>query len=276
MILVFDIGATHTRLALSEDGQLSHVVHFDTVHSGPGLAHMLGAMHALAAGNSVKAVVGGMPGDLDEDGTLVAARNLRAWEGLPVGARIKSAFDCPVYIHNDVVMCGLGEARGGAGISEGVMVYYTVSTGVNAVRLVNGNLDRTIKRFEIGFELVGQEDGRVQSLEMLIGGGAMEKRLGRAPQEVHSEAVWRLAERNLAHGLYNTLLHWTPDVVVFGGSMMHDIRIDGVRRELAKWPQVLDRQPELKKAELGDLAGLHGAASWWHWHRSEHMPKQVG
>lgn len=182
---------------------------------------------------------------------------------------MQGAFDCPVYIHNDLVMCGLGEAHAGAGTIEGIMVYYTISTGVNAVRLIDGKVDRTIKRFEIGFELVGQDDGRVKSLEALIGGGSMQKRLGKEPAEVGSQRLWRKAERDLAHGLYNTLLHWTPDVVVFGGSMMRDIEIAGVKSELAKLPQVLTARPDFRRAKLGDLSGVYGALRWWEQQRRD-------
>lgn len=276
MILVFDIGATHTRLGLAADGQIKDVRHLETDPSAAGLARLLGAMAAIAAGQRLRAVVGGVPGELEgEDGKLVVAPNLPAWLGLPVKSRMQSMFDCRVYIHNDLVMCGLGEAHAGGGTVEGVMIYYTVSTGVNAVRLVDGRIDRSIKRFEIGFELVGQDDGKVESLENLVGGGVMAKRLGRAPEAVHSQAVWRQAERNLAHGLYNTMLHWTPDVVVFGGSMMRDIKIDGVKRELAKLPQVLTKNPELRPAKLGDLAGVYGAMQWWDQHRHSPDAKQA-
>lgn len=276
MILVFDIGATHTRLALADGGVLGEVQHLETDHSAAGLARLLGAMSAVAAGHRLRAVVGGIPGELEgAEGTLVLAPNLPAWLGLPVQTRMQAMFDCPVYIHNDLVMCGLGEAHAGAGTSEGVTVYYTVSTGVNAVRLVDGKVDRSIKRFEIGFELVGQEDGRVKSLETLIGGGAMERQTGRAPEEVRVQEVWRRAERNLAHGLYNTMLHWTPDVVVFGGSMMRDIQITGIKSELAKLPQALTSYPEMKRAKLGDLSGVHGAVRWWEQHRRDREVKQA-
>jgi predicted NBD/HSP70 family sugar kinase len=275
MIMVFDIGATHTRLAFAENGQVRDVRHLETDHSAAGLARLLGAMAAFSAGRKLRAVVGGMPGELEGPvGKLVLSPNLPNWVGLPVRLRMQAMFDCPLFIHNDLVMCGLGEAHAGAGVNQGVMVYYTVSTGVNAVRLVDGQLDTSIKRFEIGFQLAGQEDGKIQSLESLIGGGAMEQRFGRAPEDVHAQKTWRLAERNLAHGLYNTLLHWTPDVVVFGGSMMRDIQIQGVNRELSKLPQVLTRLPELKEAKLGDLAGIYGAIQWWESHGREREAKQ--
>jgi predicted NBD/HSP70 family sugar kinase len=240
---------------------------------------MIGAMQSIAEGRRLKAVVGGMPGELEgEDGKLILAPNLPHWVGLPVKARLKPVFDCPVYIHNDLVMGGVGEAHDGAGLRNGVMVYFTVSTGVNAVRLVDGRVDSSIKRYEIGFELLGQEHGKVSRLEDLIGGGAMELRLGKPPREVRDAAVWRKAERDLAHGLFNTLLHWTPDVVVFGGSMMRDIDLKRVRAELERLPAVLTKLPRLEPARLGDLGGLYGAMRWWELYapakRPNFLPKE--
>jgi glucokinase len=273
MILVFDMGATHTRLALA-DSQIGQVVYLDTDRSAAGLDSLVEAMHDLAQGQKLQAVVGGMPGELEgELGKLTLAPNLPEWLGVPVKARMRTEFNCPVYIHNDLVVCGIGEAHDGAGTNAGVMVYYTVSTGVNAVRLVGGRVDGSIKRYEIGFEIIGQAAGRVKSLETLVGGAAMQKRTGKLPADLRSDGIWRRAERDLAHGLYNTLLHWTPDVVVIGGSMMRDIRIEGVRVELEKLPKVLTKLPELREAALGDLSGVYGAWQWWNQYHVESQAK---
>jgi predicted NBD/HSP70 family sugar kinase len=71
-----------------------------------------------------------------------------------------------------------------------------------------------------------------------------------------------MEERHLAQGLYNTLLHWTPELVVFGGSMMRDIDLGVVGDELEKLPAVLVQLPRLERAALGDAAGLQGAVAW--------------
>jgi predicted NBD/HSP70 family sugar kinase len=156
-------------------------------------------------------------------------------------------------------MGGLGESHHGIGINQGVMAYFTVSTGVNGVRLVNGVVDNTIERYEIGEQLIAGVDGRLHNLESLTGGGAFERRRGRAPKEVRDASVWATEARNLAVGIYNTILFWNPAVIVFNGSMMRDIDLKAVRAELEEWPQVMPEWPRLAYAKLGDAAGIYGA-----------------
>jgi hypothetical protein len=73
----------------------------------------------------------------------------------------------------------------------------------------------------------------------------------------------------LARGLYNTLLHWSPQVVVYGGAMMRDIPLTAIVHELAALPPVYPEWPPLVAAELGDEGGLYGALALLQAH---HLP----
>ncbi|HVQ43535.1 MAG TPA: ROK family protein [Candidatus Saccharimonadia bacterium] len=262
MVLVFDIGGTNTRLALAEGGVLGEVVRLPTERGEQGLTRFLAAAAKLAGSQGLTAVAGGFPGQLDDAGVVMAAPNLPKWIGKRLGAEIRDRFECPVYWENDVVLCGRGEAAHGAGSRQGVMAYYTVSTGVNAVRLVDGAVDRGVARYELGKQLLLRDGAGWKSLEAMIGGGALEERWGKPPREVRDPAVWQEIERCLAAGLYNTVLYWNPAVVVLGGSMMRDIDLKVVARELAKFPLVFERWPRLERASLGDEAGLYGGLAW--------------
>jgi predicted NBD/HSP70 family sugar kinase len=258
--LIFDMGGTKTRIALVKDGHMGEVLRMDTDRGGGGFGRFLGALEELAAGQQIQGIAGGMPGQLEGDhGELTWAPNLKAWLGVPVRARLQERFHCPVRIENDVVLGGVGESHSGAGLTEGVMAYFTVSTGINGVRIVDGEPDETIERYEIGQQLLMDEQGEVTTLESRVGGAAMEQRHGKPPKEVRDPKVWQGVAHDLAVGLYNTLLHWTPEVVVFGGSMMRDIDLVTVRRELEALPAVMPELPRLEHAKLQDLQGLMGA-----------------
>ncbi len=262
MKLVFDVGATHIRIAAVEGSTIGEVIRLETDRSAAGLPRFLGALQEVAAGRKPTAVAGGVPGQFNpKTGLFEDATNLPEWEGLPVGERIKEQFDCPTWVTNDVVMGGLGEATAGAGSKTGVMAYFTLSTGVNAVRLVDGRVDESISPYEIGKQLIPSGDG-VKSLETLVGGAAFAARKGVSPHDVRDGRTWRAEERHLAHGLYNTCLHWTPQVVVFGGSMMRDVDLDEVAAQMRELPPVMSMLPELRRSTLGDAAGLHGALAW--------------
>jgi len=231
-----------------------------TERSATGFGRFLGAMQEMATGHKISGVAGGSPLQLrGEDGEIELATNLPEWTGLRFREGIANLFDCPIYLGNDAEVCGLGEAHFGAGTTEGVMAYYTVSTGVNAARIVGGELDATIGQYELGYQVVDHIAGKPRSLESMIGGAELEKRLGVPPQQVRDKEVWAGLERYLAAGIYNTMLYWDPEVVVFGGKMMRDLDLQHVSEVLEGMPKSHDAWPRLVSAQCGDNAGLLGA-----------------
>jgi predicted NBD/HSP70 family sugar kinase len=263
LILVFDVGGTKTRVGIVRNGKLGDIVKMETDTSAAGFARFLGILQELTKGINIRHVVGGMPGQLEgDDGNLTLAPHLPQWLGLPVMARMQKLFDCPVNILNDVELCGLGESHYGAGAKDVVMAYFTISTGVNAVRIVQGHIDNSISRYEIGKLIVESRNGVDETLEELTGGAALTLRKGLPPKLIRDPEVWKLEEYELARGLYDVLLAWTPELVIFGGSMMRDIDLASVARELKKLPPVLSTIPRLGYSKLGDLGGLYGAMAW--------------
>ena len=263
MILIFDLGGSKMRVALAENGLIGEILRVPTDRSAEGFGKFLAILQGVVKGQPIEAVAGGFPGQLQgEDGELVVATNLPHWRGQLLLKELKALFDCPVHITNDVELCGLGEAKYGAGSTKGIMAYYTVSTGVNAVRLLDGEIDHTVSRYELGKQIVSNVDGEPQALEPLIGGAALEKRTGMSPHDIHDQEVWRELERSLAIGVYNTALYWNPELVVIGGSMMRDIKVENVAEALHKLPNVYERWPRLEPATLGDEGGIRGAMVW--------------
>jgi len=263
MKLVFDIGGTHTRLAVSPDGQtLQSVTRFNTDPTTEGCTAFIDQVERLAAESGAKSIVGGVPGQFDQAGHLRDAPNLPGWEGLPLVRLIESHTGLSVATANDVMLVGLGEATRGAGRGREIVAYITVSTGVNGARFVNGRLDANRHGFELGYMLMPNEAGELVSLESLTGGAALHERYGRPPKLIKDPAVWRQEERYLALALYNTVLHWSPDVVIYGGGMMRDISLQGIQRELDQLPHVVEAWPQLALAKLGDEGGLYGALEY--------------
>ena len=261
MNLYFDVGGTHTRLALEDKDGLCDIVRMDTDPSTTGFASFLGVLDQYRSGHKLRNVVGGIPGQIDDMGLLIHAPNLPGWIGLPIQDRLDEQFEGHVHVLNDVALVGLGEATVGAGKGAAIVAYITVSTGVNGVRIVDGQVDHSARGFEIGAQLLPSGDG-VRSLEQLTGGAALEQRSHKLPREVSDPAVWREEARNLALGLYDTMLHWSPDVVVLGGPMMRDIKLADIERELAALPAVYASWPPIRRAQLEDNGGLYGAQAY--------------
>lgn len=266
MYILFDIGGTHLRVAYSATGDKLDVIKtVDTPRLyADGLKQFFDIVRNISHGNVGRDTIfaGGIAGPLDKHKTkLVGGANLLDWVGRPFTTDISREFGAAVHLQNDAAIVGLGEAVHGAGRHFPIVMYITVSTGVGGARIVHGRIDESAEGFEPGNQIV--DAGR--TLQDYISGKALERRTGRQPKQVHDPAVWDDLARVLAIGLNNDIVHWSPDVVVLGGSMITGtpaIPLDATARYLSEFLKVYPVLPAIKKAELGDHGGLYGALEY--------------
>ena len=80
------------------------------------------------------------------------------------------------------------------------------------------------------------------TLENLVSGTAVEKRLGMKPYDIpQSDVIWDELAGYLAQGLRNTILYWSPEAIILGGSMIigdPKIPLEAIRKATV---EVLDR-----------------------------------
>ncbi|MFO0718887.1 MAG: ROK family protein [Candidatus Paceibacterota bacterium] len=273
MYLLFDIGGTNTRVAFSKDGKdIGEPVVFPTPQDfEEAMKAMKKALVDLGvAVGSFKIACGGVPGVFDKvAGSLTFSPNLPDWVGKALREKLFQSFGVPVHIENDASLVGLGEAHYGAGKGFSIVEYITVSTGVGGARIVDGKIDEKSVGFEPGQEVmtfgaenVGTSSGEKTTFENAVSGTALEKRFGKKPKEVTDPQVWEELAEKLAFGLHNTIVLWSPDVLVLGGSMIVGDPAISVERTdfyLQKMLKIFPKPPILKKAELGALGGLWGA-----------------
>lgn len=268
--LLFDIGGTRTRLAISSgDETISGIESFDTAQEFSGqLQALANAARKLTGGGKVEKIAGGLPGVLNREKTaLLTSPHLPRWVGADLKKSFHNLFDGEVMLENDAALAALGEARRGAGKGYQIVAYIGVGTGVGGARIVDGKIDRKFAGFEPGHQII-DVDGTLHPdlaepmrLEGLISGSAFERRFGKHPREITDEAVWDEAAKLLAAGLHNTVVHWSPEAVVLGGSMFKTpgISIDRVRDHLKGYLIIHPELPELRRAELGEESALYGA-----------------
>src|SRR3989344_1221237 len=277
MYLLFDIGGSKTRMAFSVDGAVFEEPRVVATPSdfkvGMECIRKIGS--EVAKGRHVQAVGGGVPGTLDrEKKMLVRAPHLKAWAGKPLHSELEKIFSAPVLIENDAALAGLGEARSGAGREKSIVAYLTISTGVGGARIVQGEIDFNTFGFEPGHQIidiggemcegcrVGEKHMNIGHLEEYVSGAAVKRRFGQAPSEIINPAVWDELARFLSYGLHNTIVHWSPEIVVLGGAMIlkkNGIKIERVREYVKEICTVFQELPDIKEAALGDFGGLHGA-----------------
>ncbi len=260
--IVFDLGGTNLRVGVSQDGST-----IDDLRTLPtptvfemGVSAIETAAGKMLGGSTPAAVVGGIGWALDKTHSYIfrsTKKNLLDWNDKPLRGELAKRLGAPTRLENDVALVGLGEAHVGAGKDSVILAYVTVSTGVNGVRIVDGAIDRATYGFETGKQIIS-----AGTLEDLVSGTAVTKKFGIHPKDLDS-----LDERNkladlLAEGLYNTILHWSPDRIVLGGSMIigvNPIPIPRVEESLAKILTIFPEVPEIRMATLGDSGGLEGA-----------------
>lgn len=281
MYIVFDIGGTKTRVACSND--LKEIVGdplvFETPHTPKeGLSLIIEAGKTLAGEKPIKAFAGGIAGTLNkEKAGMRKTRNISPeWVGKPLAnifSEIYGDADALFLLENDSALVGLGEMHYGAGTTEGIGVYLTISTGVGGARFVDGYIDSHTIGFEPGHQVIDVdgtlcaeckpcETCNVVDLESMISGSGLERRIGKKPYTVPQEdPLWETLGEWLAYGLLNTTFFWSPEKIVLGGSMMAgDPRIS-LEKTSATFSELLGpypAPPTLVLSSLGDFGGLYG------------------
>lgn len=264
--IVFDIGGTNMRVArVASDGTLEDIVARSTPQTKEdGLKQLKSLCHAQANGKSVERIAGGLAGILEYgSGVLLRSPNLSQWEGVSLEKELKKEFGASVKVANDTALGALGEARRGAGQGYEIVAYLAVGTGVGGARVVKGNIDETAFGFEPGHQIIQHETG--ESLESLVGGRSVQERMGATPGSITDPVVWEAVAKTFAVGVVNTIVHWSPHVVVLGGSMVTDgngISVAMVREEVARLLHAFPRVPEIKRADIGGSSVLLGAVEY--------------
>lgn len=267
--LVFDIGGTKTRVAVTNDLEtfIDHVSFKTPVKPEDGVKKIIDAVKELCD-CEIKGIAGGIRGRLNEEKTAMENDGvLKKWAGYPIVDKLKKAFKCEVFLENDAAIAGVGEAVFGAGKGLEIVAYHTVSTGVGGAKIENGEIDDASVGFEPGRQILDIDrtvlgEDIEPTLENLVSGTAVGERFNCKAYEIpQSDTLWDELAEYLAQGLRNTILYWSPDVIVLGGSMIIGdprIEIDPIRKYTVEALDGFVEAPLITIAKLGDEAGLYG------------------
>ena len=270
MYLLFDIGGTKTRIALSRDGET-----FEEPRIIPTPTNYEEGINAFRtikeelAPEGVVVAAGSVSASFNRDGSRLTGggEQITDWLGKPIKQDMERALGCSVYMVNDTMMGGLAQAHLGPGKNHSIVVYITVSTGIGGARIVDGKIDRNAFGFEPGQQIIDAGNALCKGwskqgfLTDYISGMGIEKNERKKPEDIHDEAFWRSRADFLAIGLYNITTMWSPDIITVGGSIMKSISFEYLEE---KYRDVLkntfpNEQPLLAPAEFGDEMGLYGA-----------------
>jgi glucokinase len=251
-----------------------------------GLALIFAMLRSTAqeAGGELEGIGVGCTGPVDAlAGRLERIEFLPGWQGCALAEELQDAFDVTAYLENDADAAALGELAWGAGQGARRFIYLTVSTGIGAGLVIDGQLYRGVEGAhpEIGHHVIDPTGpkcfcGAHGCWEVMASGPALAARAGMptalavCQAAEHGDAAARQAVEQEAYylglGFANLVTLFTPDVIALGGGVMHsrhlfmDKILEIIRENCGLVPFGKTR---LVPAKLGAHAGLAGAAQVW-------------
>jgi glucokinase len=187
-----------------------------------------------------------------------------------------------VTLANDADAAVVGEAYFGGGRDHADVAYMTVSTGIGAGVVLGGRLMRGRRSSsEIGHTVVDRPAlfaGAPATFEELASGTALAASAAAvglpsdarrvvelvADGNSHARRIWQELVDVLVVGVTNLAHLYAPQVIVLGGGVGRNADLLApIRRHLAdRGPRSLPEPILVVTSELGDSAGLVGAAAW--------------
>jgi predicted NBD/HSP70 family sugar kinase len=295
VILAADLGATHSRLAITDlagDVLGEHAEDLE-IASGPEavLAWLRDSFDRLLddAGRTradVRGVGVGVPGPVEfATGRPVNPPIMPGWDNHPISDELGDHYDALVLVDNDVNIMALGEHWSTWPDAEHLL-YVKVGTGIGCGIVAGGEIHRGAEGAagDIGHIRVTSDEsvvcrcGNVGCLEAVAGGRAIAGRLRELGVEAQDsrdvvaevragnpEAVRLVREggRTLGDVLASAVNFFNPAVIVIGGDVAeaHEQLLAGVREVVYQRSLPLaTRHLRVVRSSLGDRAGVIGAA----------------
>jgi len=286
-ILAADLGGTTTKMAIChEDGKLEHFHEYDTESAKGGPYVMEKLIAQLARYEDYDAIGISTAGQVDiEQGVILYANeNIPHYTGMRVQQLLSDNFGKPVRIENDVNAAALGEMQFGAGQQYNDFLCLTFGTGIGGAIVINRSIYRGANgsAAEFGHMFTHpltdeQELGRLPYYERYASTTALVAEAYKVNSNINSGRNFFQMLKNGHAELSPILEQWVDEVtaglaslihifnpaaiIVGGGVMEQDELIKLVEARTKRLIMSSFTGVDIKKASLGNKAGLLGAAS---------------
>lgn len=284
--VVLDVGGTAIKAALYSDGGMIRFKEFET-EAKRGGAHVVEKMsdiiNEIMADVDIEVIGISTAGQVNfETGTIRHANeNIPNYTGMKIRDILERQFNVPVVVENDVNCAALGEGYYGAAKDMSSYLCLTYGTGVGGAIVIDGNLFRGFggsagevgsmiihgaisergRRIKGSYEEAASTSALVRNVQKIFpnifNGRDIFKRLcENGMHEIVDEWV-----KEVSYGLV-TLIHiFNPRCIILGGGIMgQPYIIDKVREEIYERIMPSFNDVEIRPANLGNMAGLYGAA----------------
>ncbi len=256
MNIGIDIGGTHIRVGRGEEGKIEKKLDFPTGEFNASINQIIKTVRQLS--NGAEKVGVACPGPIEtKTGRLGNLPNLPTFRHQPLKEILKQKLNLAVAVDHDASLAALAEARFGAGKGKDPVLYYTVSTGLGAGLVQQGKIYHGVYNPEPGQQIV---TGVNQNLEKIASGTGLREFYGKDPAELVGTAEWDKALERLARGITNSILHYSPRVVIIGGGLIakNEIFFKPLVERIEGFLTIFPL-PEILKPAFGEDSTLIGA-----------------
>lgn len=286
-ILGIDIGGTSIKLGLfNERTDLLASWMYETKGDSGGRAILDNLTNWMKEVGKIDAIGVCVPGQIDtQNGDIIGDLvNIPDSKHLPIKMMLEKHFSVPVYICNDVHAAARGESQFGTGISDANFLFIAYGTGIGGAIIQNRKIVYGENGFagEFGhmithangrkcncggsgcYEMYGSTRALIQAamkIDVMYNTG---EKIIEAYRENHEQIRTVVNDwlDDITAGLV-TLIHiFNPSTLVLGGGIMeNDFLISDIQKRL--YGQILPAFSHIyvKKAVLGNEAGMYGAAN---------------
>jgi len=216
MSIGIDIGGTHTRIGIGNSGSVEKKDDFPTGEFSKTIEEIKKAVKRFSPQQNTKVGVA-CPGPIEtKTGKLGNLNNLPSFSGKNLKEVLERELSLSVTVEHDASLAALAEARYGAGKGKDPVLYYTVSTGIGTGLIYHGEVYRGVFNPEAGQQIV---TGVNRNLEKVASGTALKEIYGKDPAKIVGTPEWDKALERLARGITNSILHYSPEIVIIGGGL---------------------------------------------------------
>lgn len=281
---VLDIGGTFIKSALYDESEgLMYVKETPTPAREGGGAIMEAAKRLLGEYEGLDAIGISTAGQVDTDQGMIryANPNIADYTGTRIRDILSDTFGVPVAVDNDVNMAALGEAHLGAGREEKEFLCLTYGTGIGGAIIRNGEVyhGSCYSAAEFGSIITHGEAHKKEGFpagiyEKYASTTALVRKVQEYnPQLTNGKEIFsRLQEPEIQTNVnewigeillgLSSLIHiFNPSCIVLGGGVMGQPYIlSEIQKRLKDYVMPSFLNVSIKRAELGNHAGLLGAA----------------
>ncbi|HEX6704442.1 MAG TPA: ROK family protein [Albitalea sp.] len=273
--IALDVGGTHSRAAWFDgSGRIAWRASVPTPGQGGPEAMLETMVQLLAPLRDTPAPLGvAIAGQVSADGCVTAHNPalLCGWSRYPLGETLSVQLGRPVRVLNDARAAAWGEFRHGAGRGCDEFLFVTVSTGLGAGLVLDRRLHLARNGLDAELGETRCADGRTleeHACGTALSNWARQHGYGDARSlcdaadagDARADARWRDSIRQLVLKLADlTVMLGIERTAVGGGVGLREGYLRRLREAMAELPPLY--RHELRHAELGADAGLHGVAA---------------